>query len=736
MNKSKFIYLTLSAIFMSSSLLIAQDLTWTGSVDNDFYNEQNWIIAGTENAPAAGTLVAGTPITSNLNIANASLEIGDMLDFDAPDKSIELKGASLSCAGILTGSASLNEQSTLIFNDATPLGNNASVDIKDPLSWVKLIKVNPVDAEALYLSKITSAGNALSLNEGIRINQYYFKGSLIRLLDAGFAALKLYDGQGLSGTSFEVREFDVYSDEQLGDFNNMASSFRLERGYLAVLAIYQNGKGKSQCYVASEEALEIDLTQALNNSISFIRVMPWNWVTKKGVSGHKEGLNASWTYNWGNGAESLPNMEYAPMSWGTGGATTEAVFQQRAKKQVTHMMGFNESDNCNDQSGQYGGLCQIEVAVPAFGNLRRVGLRMVSPSPRENGPFTWLKDFRDEARNQDVSYDVLGVHWYDWGGNPVNTPFEDPEKIFTRFKNYLDRVYKEHGLPIWLTEFNANPNRDASVQLGFLQLALPYLESLDYIERYDYFVPMPSVAGDRDDIEFGKFFDEQDNITPLGIFYRDFESTPSLPEATWVTPTFLNDMDSKIAVYLEVEKDTLAEGDFMKLRVHTERAVGAPQQVTILIQNISDDQYTIRETVLTIEEGASEAETIIQATDDDEVEDNVTVTISLSDLSDGIIWSGTAASFILTSEDVKIIPLGVAQHRLQIYPNPVKGNLQIRNQPQDIIDIHCVAMNGQTFNLDKSMNGTYDVSHIPTGLYAIRLSTVSKGVLVGKLVIK
>ena len=71
------------------------------------------------------------------------------------------------------------------------------------------------------------------------------------------------------------------------------------------------------------------------------------------------------------------------------------------------------------------------------------------------------------------------MHWYDWGSNPANSPNANPQNIFNRFKNYLQNVYDLYGLPIWITEFNANPNRATWVNKGFMELALPYLESLD-----------------------------------------------------------------------------------------------------------------------------------------------------------------------------------------------------------------------------------------------------------------
>ena len=67
----------------------------------------------------------------------------------------------------------------------------------------------------------------------------------------------------------------------------------------------------------------------------------------------------------------------------------------------------------------------------------KTGLRLVSPSCRENAPFGWLKEFHDKANAQDIRIDVIGVHWYDWGSNPTNSPFADLQDVFNRFKNLI-----------------------------------------------------------------------------------------------------------------------------------------------------------------------------------------------------------------------------------------------------------------------------------------------------------
>jgi hypothetical protein len=89
-----------------------------------------------------------------------------------------------------------------------------------------------------------------------------------------------------------------------------------------------------------------------------------------------------------------------------------------------------------------------------------------------------------------------------------------------------------YGLPIWITEFNANPARSQAINAGFLALALPYLESLEYIERYCWFPYNTGThfyttldAGATTLSQVGTIYKNINNTTPT-------DSTPSIPEAT------------------------------------------------------------------------------------------------------------------------------------------------------------------------------------------------------------
>ena len=305
---------------------------------------------------------------------------------------------------------------------------------------------------------------------------------------------------------------------------------------MATFAENEDGTGKSKVFIASEKDVLINvLPEYLDNKISFIRVIPWNWVTKKGTAGDTESMNNNWFYKWSNNGSSDMSREYAPMAWGKGAAddlNDIEIIKQKYKS--THLLAFNEPDNCNDQSGQYGNMCVVDTSLVYYKNLLKSGLRMVSPATRQGEVFSWLNEFNYKAENQEIRIDVIAVHWYDWTSNPENSPNANPQDIYNRFVNYLENVHNLYGLPIWITEFNANRYRNEWVHRQFLQLALPYLEETEYIERYSFFPPVTDQAD---------FFDENNNYTQIGEFYSNFNSTKSIAENEYASPSNLNSND-------------------------------------------------------------------------------------------------------------------------------------------------------------------------------------------------
>lgn len=120
-----------------------------------------------------------------------------------------------------------------------------------------------------------------------------------------------------------------------------------------------------------------------------------------------------------------------------------------------------------------------------------------------------------------------------------DSPNADPNTIFERFKTFLNEVYVLYGLPIWITEFNGNKYRSIETNRQFMELAVPYLEGLDFVERFAWFEPQNvDVSEDPGNAEF---YDQNMNLTDIRMFYKNYQSTPSIPEAFYVGPNNLND---------------------------------------------------------------------------------------------------------------------------------------------------------------------------------------------------
>ena len=512
----------------------AQEYRWTGnSNNNDFFDELNWVEFISNNIPEENSINPGQPIGFSLYLSCEIIADGEII-LNENGKIIiedgELNSEKISGFGeiILNNSAYLN------LTDIYPIFEGISVNFNSNESWIRFYNLDPSSAFYYYHDNIFYNDQQLSYPEDIRFDNYYNEGSIVRINSDEFSNLTVFSENSLSGESANISNNTVFEGESIpNNLNDDVSSFKLNKGYMATFAENEDGTGKSKVFIASENDIIINiLPEYLDNKISFIRVIPWNWVTKKGTAGDTESMNNNWFYKWSNNGSSDMSREYAPMAWGKGAAddlNDIEIIKQKYKS--THLLAFNEPDNCNDQSGQYGNMCVVDTSLVYYKNLLKSGLRMVSPATRQGEVFSWLNEFNYKAENQEIRIDVIAVHWYDWTSNPENSPNANPQDIYNRFVNYLENVYNLYGLPIWITEFNANRYRNEWVHRQFLQLALPYLEETEYIERYSFFPPVTDQAD---------FFDENNNYTQIGEFYSNFNSTKSIAENEYASPSNLN----------------------------------------------------------------------------------------------------------------------------------------------------------------------------------------------------
>ena len=512
----------------------AQQYQWTGaSGDIDFFNELNWKDTSTAEIPPINSINAGEIIEFQLFItcevyAENEINLGENGKITLVNG--QLNGDSITGLGNIV----LGESSYLNLENSYPLEEGLLITFESNKSWIRLFNLDPSSAYYYYHDNFIQENQLLSYPDNLRIDNYYNNGSIIRPQNDNSSYLTVFSENNFNGEFGNVFNNDVFLDESIPNgLNNDISSFILKKGFMATFAENNDGTGNSKVFIASEDDILIDkLSEYLNNKISFIRVIPWNWVSKKGTAGDIQYMNNDWFYKWSNNGDSDLDREYTPMAWGKGAADDDNDIEIiKNKYKSTHILAFNEPDDCNGQSGQYGNMCVVDTSLTYYKNLLKSGLRMVSPACRQDAVFNWLNEFNSKAIDENIRIDVIAVHWYDWGSNPQNSPNANPQDVFNRFVNYLESVHQMYGLPIWITEFNANRHRNEWVHRQFLQLALPFLEETDYIERYSFFPPTTQVAN---------FFDDNNNFTQIGEFYYNFNSSESIPEETYASISNLN----------------------------------------------------------------------------------------------------------------------------------------------------------------------------------------------------
>ncbi len=503
-----------------------QEYFWKNNTGNqDFFDENNWIDTLTGlNAPSF-SIEPNQDINLDLNLTCNSYA-------DYPIRfglgTINISNGTLFAHRIDSGIVTISNLGYLVLTDSVPFINNIQINLLSRIASVKLTSVSPINVQNNYLSFISINQTPSNLVNNIRLDNYYDGGTVIRMCDSITKPLTIYTHDSLSGFSADIIVNQILNGGLIpNNMNNNANSFLLRQGYMATFAVNEDGTGKSKVFIASEKDLVVNsLPDLTTNGVSFIRVVPWNWITKKGLGGDHEqylmlinNTHSWWYYDWGSSDSSELNTEYTPMSWGASGADDQTdIDRYKSIDKATHLMGFNEPDNCNSQSGQWWNLCIPDTSVSYYTNLMKTGLRLVSPGCREEAWDDWLDTFNILAIQQNIRVDVIAVHWYDWGGNPINTPNANPQNIFNRFKNYLSNVYSLYNLPIWITEFNGNIHRTDSINLEFMKLALPYLDSLSYIERYAWFSWNSTC----------QFIDSSGNLTSIGLYYAEHRSEPSI----------------------------------------------------------------------------------------------------------------------------------------------------------------------------------------------------------------
>ena len=425
----------------------------------------------------------------------------------AIDNDIETYGTLTSTTVTMTGRSELR-----ITGGGTPL-TGCTINLNSSNSWLIFSSIKPsVVNSTAYRNQIKVNGAAAVLNTNCRIVQYG-NGTVVIPHASGFSPMQVFTGALFTGNSMSLTNYTDYNSTTLGAFNDKISSFKLKRGYTATIANNTNGTGNSRNYVAQDGDIEVSLLSSnLNDTVSFVRVFPWRWITKKGSCDVDPTLlNAKWHYNWNIDKNSGLDWEYVAIKQQPNWPSTSQNWQTRG---VNHLLGLNEPNNPVEDSYQnLSPVGSTANAVARMPDLLVTGLRLGGPAVTDGG-YSWIVDFVNKADAAGYRLDYIPIHYYrSLSGN-------DPQTAANNMYNFLKGIHDATGgRPIWVTEFNNGANwtdnahdPSANQNKNVIEAMINMMDDTSWIERYAIY---SNVEWFRD-----THYDDG-TITPMGAMYRD-----------------------------------------------------------------------------------------------------------------------------------------------------------------------------------------------------------------------
>lgn len=360
--------------------------------------------------------------------------------------------------------------------------SNSTVSLNHEDAWLFFDNIKPSVVIDSFSSNIYINGTLLNNGVNGRV-AVYSHGTVVLPHSSAYKPLTVYTEENFNGDSLKPIIHTFYNS--LGTLNNAIKSFRLKRGYMATFANSEDGSGYSRVFIADLQDLEFEvMPDELYGTVSFIRVLKHQWVSKKGWCGwdwdEYQMVNATCYYDWSAGGNTSANLEYTPIhqkidwpSWS----------QINEKQNVSHLLGFNEPDR-PDQADM-----SFEEIFDVWPGMYQSGLRVGTPAWANHwgGNGGNLFDFIEKCDELNYRVDFVALHCY-WGG-----------KSPTSWYNDLKYIHERTGRPLWITEWNNGANwtgewwpddtkdltpDNAQKQLEDLTGILQVLDTAHFIERY------------------------------------------------------------------------------------------------------------------------------------------------------------------------------------------------------------------------------------------------------------
>jgi len=388
--------------------------------------------------------------------------------------------------GLLAGvNVTLSNRCELWLTNATTPLANCTINLNSVDAWLFLSNVKPSVTTSTYLSQVKVNGAGAVAGSNCRVVQYGQNGTVVITQSSSFQPLTVFTGAEFTGTATTYSQWTYYT----GSAYSNISSFKLKRGYMAVLAQSANGASYSQCYIAQDGDLEVGVLPAtLSQQVQFIYVTPWRWTSKKGIAGNPpySDLNVGWWYDWNIDQNSSSDLEYVAIRqsryWPGLGQNWQSLG-------VNTVLGYNEPDSSS------GANLAVTDALWSWPDLLTTGLRVGSPACTDGGVSSWLlpfiSDLSTSPANEDnaagMRVDFVVQHYYQ-AADPSN-----PSACASQMYNFLLNIWNNTHKPIWITEWNNGANwtdnnpyavPTYAQQQADIAAMTQMLESTPFVERY------------------------------------------------------------------------------------------------------------------------------------------------------------------------------------------------------------------------------------------------------------
>jgi hypothetical protein len=236
-----------------------------------------------------------------------------------------------------------------------------------------------------------------------------------------------------------------------------------------------------------------------------------------------------WYYNWSPypNANLIPSdsVEFIPMIHGIDATTssqTEPVIKNLPQSS-THLLSFNEPDGTTGSGGssikpEDAAKAYIDYIVP-FRNGKSGGRNWKISHPSTTGSpngLNWLRSFNESCYKIDPKNgcpaDFVSAHWYG--------AFDGLTAWLGTLNEFYNTNSSRNGedLKIWVTEV-ALPQQSDEATVQMMNQTLPYLDKLDYVERYAWFGAFRTDDANEWTGDGVALFDKDGGLTELGALY-------------------------------------------------------------------------------------------------------------------------------------------------------------------------------------------------------------------------